>query len=583
MSKKHWGNIRAREAEEEYKRGWTPRGYDNMGPFNEVRIGPAGRNAADVTARGHDIEYGNEEAIGVTPHRQWVDADETFLEELQPSNWQESAAQTIFSLKKAGKNAGVIRDMSSKGKRKAIRASPWEEGEDYRRARMERNKRRNAALQGNIYEPQGETGNEIGLRVAMAAHDQEVEEAKQSEGTSNLPDSFWDQFEPNAAGQGWQEHITNLNGEGAMPIGVVGTGGHRTPGLRGSLSNLPPPTPMDTSDAGPDIEPEASALRATSGGPGNQVSKETPITNYPSLTYGLQETHTTILPWTGWISAARMDTGAPLQLRIRMNAPYDMLDVATNNAGVAVTKGFYSQPVKEDGNLATGTTTTAVNGISFPELIPNNATTTTERPSWRAYWAALYQYYTVLGCEYKVTIVNPVSNIGASVIVGTQFDSYTTASTSTGNIMPQANLSECMSYKNVHWDIINYSRSEVANKNTAVIAGTYRPGQIRRNIKNDGDVKTWTETGTVNQIGLSNDDGQSPTLKDFLTINLWKAPLGWHATNGVNMQIELKYIVQYKDLREQARYPNTLNASQDIVQTLNETRLALGTAHSYWG
>lgn len=81
----------------------------------------------------------------------------------------------------------------------------------------------------------------------------------------------------------------------------------------------------------------AAARFGGSGGPGDgSVSKETPISNYPSLSYGLQETHTTILPWTGWFSAVALGKGLPAQLKVRMNTPYDMLDVtfaATPAAG----------------------------------------------------------------------------------------------------------------------------------------------------------------------------------------------------------------------------------------------------------
>lgn len=119
MSKKHWGNIRAREAEEEYVRGWVPPGYDNLGPGNEVRIGPAGRSEADADARGHDITYGDEEAIGVNPYTNWVDADERFLEELPIEGPSTAIARGIFSAKKAAKNLGLIGNMSGKGKRKA--------------------------------------------------------------------------------------------------------------------------------------------------------------------------------------------------------------------------------------------------------------------------------------------------------------------------------------------------------------------------------------------------------------------------------------------------------------------------------
>ena len=167
-------------------------------------------------------------------------------------------------------------------------------------------------------------------------------------------------------------------------------------------------------------------------------------------------------------------------------------------------------------------------------------------------------------------------------MVGTQFDSYSDTAGQTGNVMPQTALSQMMAYKNIKWDIIQYSRSEVPNRNNAVISGRYTPGQVKRNIQNDGDVKTWTSTGARDLQGTNTDSWATPTLKDFLTLNFYKAPLGFHATTGCNIQFELKYIVQFKDLRQQARYPNVATTDQDIVQTLNESTTAIGNAYPRW-
>ena len=256
-----------------------------------------------------------------------------------------------------------------------------------------------------------------------------------------------------------------------------------------------------------------------------------------------------------------------------------MIDVALTAAVNPVTAGFYSQPAKADGQLATLTNST---GISYPEPWTDGGTDTTERPAWRAYWAAIYQYYTVLGCEYKITMINPVTTEGAKAIVGTQFDSYTTAAAATGNVMPLANLSEAMAFKNLRWDIIDRDSASQPNKNVCVISGRYKPGQTKRNIVNDGDVKTWSSTGTFDQIGLgTGDDGVNPTLNEILTLNFWRAPLGYSTAVALNMQIELKYIVQFKDLRSQARYPTTIGGDI-LVQTLGTSGTARGNALQRW-
>lgn len=347
------------------------------------------------------------------------------------------------------------------------------------------------------------------------------------------------------------------------------------------LSDLiPENTDMDASGSRDTDVGEVTAARSSSAASGgnNPVSKETPISNYPSLSYGLQETHTTILPWTGWLTVALgkpLET-APVQLKLRMNTPYDFINSSTLTSpainAAFTNNGLYVVPANENGVRVNSSR------VFYPETITN---TVNERPAWRDYWAALYDYYTVLGCEYKITMVNPVSKIGASWIIGTEFDTYSDTATSTGNVMPATKLSEALAYKNMKWTIVEYSRSEVSNKQSAVIAGTYKPGQARRNIVNDGDVKTWTKTGTT-----------LPTLKEDLVLNFWKAPLGYYDYGGdletatfsyaMNMQIEIKYIVQFKDLKLQARYPNTITTDQDITQILNENPDATGSALQKW-
>lgn len=367
----------------------------------------------------------------------------------------------------------------------------------------------------------------------------------------------------------------------------------------------------------PTVEPDGSGdgvMVAARAGPsgGMAPSKETPITIPPNLNYGLPETHTCILPWTGWVTAAGLDKITPLQLKIRMNSPYDMLDMTTA-ADVADgayfgSKAFYQRPIDPEGRQSI-----RAQAGNYPVQAGNNTTTAHERPMWREYFAKLYDYYTVLGCEYEIILYNPVQlkNIrlntipgktissvaypaeymytdagwfNTDVIVATQFDTYSATATTTGNVMPLANYEEVRGYKNIRW-------TPVPGGKKAIIRGTYKPGDAKRNIVNDGDVKTWTPTGS-----------KPPTLTEMLTLNFWADPFhnarkpdtygnagdvapsatGAAVTGGVNMEINLKYIVQFKDLKLHARYPNTVTADQEIIQTLNNTISAPGSALQSW-
>ena len=267
-----------------------------------------------------------------------------------------------------------------------------------------------------------------------------------------------------------------------------------------------------------DVEMEAGRLMA---GGNNQVSKETPISSYPSLSYGLPETHTTILPWTGWLTVSLGTLPAaktPVQLKMRLNCPFDMLDVATQTSpavgGTMSTAGFYAVPANTSGLVAVST---------YPEQFASNTTSADERPAWRDYWCKQYDFYTVLGCEYEIIIRNPLQAAEHAMLIGTQIDTYSDTATTTGNVMPLTRLSEVMAFKNIQWYNLRCNDSaETERGNVVVIKGRYTPGQAKRNIINDGDVKTWTPTSGASVI---------PNLKEIMTVNFWDHPLNGASGN----------------------------------------------------
>ncbi len=318
-------------------------------------------------------------------------------------------------------------------------------------------------------------------------------------------------------------------------------------------------TPRDTSgnmneDASGDVE--MSLARSGGGGVGNAPSKETPISQYPSLTYGLQNTHTTIIPWRTWYSVAQPDHGSPIQTNFRMNSVYDMMITTLDTLSSGLTpagKGAYIRPLDGSGANAAGST--------FP-VTPSAGTTTGERGQWRNYFAEIYEYYTVLGCEWKVTVFNPSTARGAGVRCGVQYDSYSDTATNVGNVMPTgANLSEALAFTGMQWHNCTEMGDTGYTNGITQFSGTYKPGMVNRNIVNDGDVKTWTATGST-----------TPNLKDILTLNWWQDELSTVPSTrlGVNVKVELKYIVQFKDLKVQARYPTDSIADQDLTQFLGD-------------
>jgi hypothetical protein len=318
----------------------------------------------------------------------------------------------------------------------------------------------------------------------------------------------------------------------------------------GWWEDLIPENPEDPT-SGMDIDQEGTpepgpteAARFTSGGQSSQ-SKETPISRYPTLTYGLQETHTTVLPFTAYLTAASMDKGTPIQFRIHINRPTQMVDGPANitatpaDGAIATVKGLYNVPLNGSGQYN--------NGVNYPATLAVNYSG--QEPQWGKWWARLYENYTVLGCEYEIIMENMWTQHGGDVVCAVEDDSYSDTAGATNNIMPLTKYHECIHFKNIKWyNLGNANASNSYRNNMQIIKGTQKPGQIHRNVRNDGDVKTWTQTTTS---GTYN----TPTLKEAKTFNFWMHP---HAAANytapstrpaVNMTINLKYIVQFKDLR----------------------------------
>ena len=255
-------------------------------------------------------------------------------------------------------------------------------------------------------------------------------------------------------------------------------------------------------------------------------SKETPISRYPNLSYGLPETHTTILPYVSWLTIACANNDANgVKLPIRMNGINDIYPITTNadpgSGNAFASSGIYTVPAGAAGLRATTT---------YPYAFASNAAITITQPAWSRFWGAMYQYYTVLGCEYEITMVNPNGTVGADVLIAINFDSYTDAESSAENQTPDANLYDLMAFKKMKFKKLSYVRPS-STDNTYVLQGRYKQGMIKHNVRNDSDAKTWTDIDTTGEPNI-------PSLNDMLNIRVFKHPLAYtSAAFVVNLQI----------------------------------------------
>jgi len=265
----------------------------------------------------------------------------------------------------------------------------------------------------------------------------------------------------------------------------------------------------------------AALMAGASVGAGN-VSKETQVMKNATPSYGLQETHTTLSLFEGFFSSTSMDFTAPNFMEFRMTSPLDC--VATSSLVNVAIAGAYTKAVNNVPWIGTTTGLTRVAGSAEFPIVTATGSVATEIGSWFAFWAKIYEYYTVLSCDYEIIINNPSATPNNDVLVGWDFNSYSDTVGATGNKTPQlSTLMDMKSYKHMKWTKIEATTSLNVAKPISVISGRYLPGMANRNVSNDGDVKTWNKVT------------DQPTLKEFLTLYFFKHPLSLqNTTTAIN-------------------------------------------------
>ena len=302
-----------------------------------------------------------------------------------------------------------------------------------------------------------------------------------------------------------------------------------------------------------DMDVEASGTTARAAGPTATTTKgmgqETPIT-FMTPSHGLPNTVTQVLNQTTYFSVVtRQVPTDPVYFTLRLNTPKDWFKgsspglatpVGNNTTPLPYEPGFWSAPLIS-GTSASWSATNAAR--EFPNTLSSN-----ERPQWRDWFETQYQYYAVLGCEYEVTMVNPQLNSMSDIVVAHFFDSY--SSENATSVHPKNATFSIME----QWPDVSFKRISSANdgsieKAYGNVKDFYKPGSMKKNVENDEDVKTWTKVDTV------------PTLSEevtFLFAKAWDNQVA--PATGLNVRIDMRWIVQYKDLKPTYRWPANQSA-----------------------
>lgn len=333
-----------------------------------------------------------------------------------------------------------------------------------------------------------------------------------------------------------------------------------------------------------------------SGGSSVMTGEQTKVT-YATPNYQLADTHTTVLPVTFYCSGV-LQAYRALDFTLRMNCIENPLvtlisDVPPPNTftgvtlGAPFTKGLYSRKIPYSTSFGTNYSAVAdgplkaeindnnywqigelPNGSRWPVqsyFFPNQLTSNQQPGMFQKDWyTKLYDFWTVLGCDYEIIMEVTHANsplFNNDVIVASKID--TDSTTNSGDRIPNdMSLNDLKYVKNISFKTVKASRSD-ANEKT-VIKGQYTPGSVKGMVSNDGEVKKWTQTGVAQtyredlhlmifphefnnycdtNIRTVRESGTSTWITDTTPVK-----------TCMNMQITLKYLVQYKDLKSVYRY-----------------------------
>jgi hypothetical protein len=289
----------------------------------------------------------------------------------------------------------------------------------------------------------------------------------------------------------------------------------------------------------------AGSIADTSG-----RTSETPVSIPPTITYGLQDTHTTILPCCFYFSIINLDVTTPTTMCLRLNTFNNIIDTGSAEIKNSINANTSRQVINYkaidttysaavlSGNMATTLT-------PYPWIFAENG----DPEVWyRQYFTEMYSYYTVLGCEYEITYFNPRSGGRHNLVA---YTIETTGTTDSTRLPTDASLQDLQAFKQVRYENVG-SRDNSTIVPYTIIKGTYKPGTAKRDVSNDGDVKLWTQTA----------GNATPSYKEVLQLMHYVAPLSSASSetptiSGHNLQVQvrMKYIVQFKQLKQGIKYP----------------------------
>lgn len=199
-------------------------------------------------------------------------------------------------------------------------------------------------------------------------------------------------------------------------------------------------------------------------------------------------------------------------------------------------------------------TDTDVNKVSI-KMTALNAPYTGMVLTWLPYCKNRYEYYTVLGCKYKITVYPNKGTPELQWHLFVEFDAGNDVIpvedlvTPTGNTLTSADYQLMGIYPKAELNHAYTTGSLYVNDydNRAVVKGLYKPRDFKKNIVDDDNAQLWTQATT------------DPVLDERLNIFVCRTPASIQNDNTTKtaemiIQIELEYLAQWKDSKDTYQY-----------------------------
>lgn len=302
----------------------------------------------------------------------------------------------------------------------------------------------------------------------------------------------------------------------------------------GRLIAPPGSTNIQREIAMADQEMGTGSTSNDSSDPRLQSNEVTKISRFPYAYEGIPKQYTTILPLRYKFPIADISSTNNIYY-VRMESIYDCIKADTNS--------YAADPV-----VAADVADAGVKEI----------------PYWRNYWSQFWEYWTVVETRYKIRAWCPQEENNKS---GVMFVGYTglqkvplVNQLGTPSRLTEMDYDRFKGFKKYYLtpcsEIATSGTKQFQLANMVTINGIYHKGDGTHEVGEDELVQTWVKGDSV------------PKEQNNLTIIL-TAPYasGITPTTQIYVEIDIEYVVQYKDLKAIYQFP-TPGAFTNFYQTI---------------